>query len=306
MYMDSLLYYKALADETRIRLLNLLMHHELNVNEIVMVMGMGQPRISRHLKILTDCGLLKSRRDGLWVFYSASKDGRGGHFNDFFNKFIAGDKELNSDYATMKSILEEGLKEKTRFFDSIAPNWDDIKQTIFGDLNISGEILERVNQCDVAADLGCGTGELLPYMKQKAKRVIGVDKSPKMLEEAGHRLASNDRGIELRIGEIEHLPMRDGEADTAVMNMVLHHLPSPDAGIYEAGRVLKSGGSLIIVDLEKHQNEEMRKNYEHRWLGFTRKNIERWLGAGGFSPREFMQYDVRNGLKINLYVSEKE
>jgi len=206
----------------------------------------------------------------------------------------------------MKGILEEGLKEKTRFFDSIASNWDDIKQNIFGDLNISGEILERIKQCDVAADLGCGTGELLPYMKQKAKRVIGVDKSPKMLEEAERRLASNGKGIELRIGEIEHLPMRDGEADTAVINMVLHHLPSPDAGIYEAGRVLKSGGSLIIVDLEKHQNEEMRKNYEHRWLGFTRKNIERWLGAGGFTPREFVQYDVRNGLKINLYVSEKE
>ena len=304
--MDSVLYYKALADVTRIRLLNLLIHHELNVNEIVTVMKMGQSRISRHLKILTDCGLLKSRRDGLWVFYSAGKEGRGGHFNEFFHKFIEGDSELNSDYAVMKGILEEGLKEKTRFFDSIASNWDDIKQNIFGDLNISGEILERIKQCDVAADLGCGTGELLPYMKQKAKRVIGVDKSPKMLEEAEHRLASNGKGIELRIGEIEHLPMRDGEADTAVINMVLHHLPSPDAGIYEAGRVLKSGGSLIIVDLEKHQNEEMRKNYEHRWLGFTRRNIERWLGTGGFIPREFVQYDVRNGLKINLYVSEKE
>jgi ubiquinone/menaquinone biosynthesis C-methylase UbiE len=304
--MDTVLYYKALADETRIRLLNLLMHHELNVNEIVSVMGMGQPRISRHLKILTDCGLLKSRRDGLWVFYSASTDGHGSQFNEFFNKFIAVDYELNSDYTVMKGILEEGLREKTRFFDSIASNWDDIKQSIFGELNISGEILERMKQCDVAADLGCGTGELLPYIKQKAKRVIGVDKSPKMLEEAEHRLASNGRGIELRIGEIEHLPMRDGEADSAVINMVLHHLPSPDAGIYEAGRVLKSGGSLIIVDLEKHQNEEMRKNYEHRWLGFTRKNIERWLVAGGFAPREFVQFDVRNGLKINLYVSEKE
>ncbi len=303
--MDSVLYFKAVADVTRIRLLNLLIHNELNVNEIVTVMNMGQSRISRHLKILTDCGLLKSRRDGLWVFYSASKEGRGGNFNEFFHKFIADDSELNSDYAVMKGILDEGLKEKTRFFDSIASNWDDIKQTIFGDLNISGEILERIQQCDVAADLGCGTGELLPYMKQKAKRVIGVDKSPRMLEEAQNRLASNGKGIELRIGEIEHLPMRDSEADTAVINMVLHHLPSPDAGIYEAGRVLKKGGSLIIVDLEKHQNEEMRKKYEHRWLGFTRKNIERWLGAGGFTPREFVQYDVRNGLKINLYVSEK-
>ncbi|TFH42168.1 MAG: methyltransferase domain-containing protein, partial [Chrysiogenales bacterium] len=95
------------------------------------------------------------------------------------------------------------------------------------------------------------------------------------------------------------------EANTAVINMVLHHIPSPDAGIKEAARVLKSGGSLIIVDLDKHQNEEMRSKYEHRWLGFTRKNIERWLTSGGFTIGEFIQYDMKNGLKINLYQSVK-
>jgi ubiquinone/menaquinone biosynthesis C-methylase UbiE/DNA-binding transcriptional ArsR family regulator len=304
--METVQYYKALADETRLRLLNLLIRHELNVNEIVSVMGMGQPRISRHLKILTDCGLLKYRRDGLWVFYSASREGQGGRFNELFQVFIAGDSELNSDYAVMQGILEEGMKEKTRFFDSIASDWDDIKQGIFGTVNISEEIVGRIKNCNIAADLGCGTGELLIPIKQKAKQVIGVDKSPKMLEEAEHKLASNGRGIELRIGEMEHLPMRDQEADVAIINMVLHYLPSPDSSIFEAGRVLKKGGSLILVDLDKHQNEEMRKKYEHRWLGFTRKNIERWLSAGGFLPREFIQYDARDGLKINLFVSVKQ
>lgn len=305
MYMDAVQYYKALADETRLRLLNLLLRHELNVNEIVAVMDMGQPRISRHLKILTDCGLLKYRRDGLWIFYSAASEGRGGSFNELFKEFIANDNELLSDYTAMKGILDEGLKERTRFFDSIAPEWDDIKQGIFGTINISEEIVERMVNCNVAADLGCGTGELLIPMKKKARMVIGVDKSPKMLEESAHRLASNGKGIELRIGEMEHLPMRDQEADAAVINMVLHHLPSPDSCIAEAGRVIKKGGSLIIVDLDKHTNEEMRKKYEHRWLGFTRKNIERWLVAGGFAPCEFFQFEVREGLKINLFVSEK-
>jgi ubiquinone/menaquinone biosynthesis C-methylase UbiE/DNA-binding transcriptional ArsR family regulator len=304
--METVQYYKALADETRLRLLNLLLRHELNVNEIVTVMGMGQPRISRHLKILTDCGLLKYRRDGLWVFYSASREGQGGRFNELFQDFVVGDSELNSDYLAMKGILEEGMKEKTRFFDSIASDWDDIKKGIFGTINISEEIVGRITYCNIAADLGCGTGELLIPIRQKAKHVIGVDKSPKMLEEAEHRLASNGKGIELRIGEMEHLPMRDQEADVAVINMVLHHLPSPDSSILEAGRVLKKGGSLIIVDLEKHQNEEMRKKYEHRWLGFTRKNIERWLSVGGFQPQEFVQYDARDGLKIDLFVSVKQ
>lgn len=304
--MEAVQYYKALADETRLRLLNLLLRHELNVNEIVNAMGMGQPRISRHLKILTDCGLLKYRRDGLWVFYSASREGQGGRFNKLFQDFIEGDNDVKQDYAKMKLILEEGMREKTRFFDSIASDWDDIKRGIFGTVNISDEIVERIANCDIAADLGCGTGELLLPIKKKAKRVIGVDKSPKMLEEAEHRLASNGKGIELRIGEMEHLPMRDQEADVAVINMVLHHLPSPDSSILEAGRVLKKGGSLIIVDLEKHQNEEMRRKFGHRWLGFTKKNIERWLLAGGFAPEEYVQYDAMDGLRIDLFVSVKQ
>ncbi|OHD63301.1 MAG: ArsR family transcriptional regulator [Spirochaetes bacterium RBG_13_51_14] len=304
--MESVGYFKALADQTRLRLLNLLLRHELSVNEIVSVMGMGQSRISRHLKILTDCGLLKSRRDGLWVFYSACREGRGASFNDLVREFIAGDTDLAVDYAMMEGILKEERREKTRFFDSIASDWDKIKQDIVGGLDISKEIMDRIARCGVAVDLGCGTGELLPIIRQKAKKVIGVDKSPKMLEEAERRLAANSRGIELRIGEIEHLPMRDREADAAVFNMVLHHLSSPDAGIDEAGRVLKSGGSLIIVDLDKHQDEEMRKKYDHRWLGFTRRNVERWLSDGGFTMDEFAQFDVKRGLKINLYVSVKK
>ncbi len=303
--MEAVQFYKALADETRLRLLNLLLRHELNVNEITAAMGMGQSRISRHLKILTESGLLKSRRDGLWAFYSVNREGRGGRFNELFEGFVAGDADLAGDYGSMKKVLEEGMKEKTRFFDSIARDWTGIRQTLFGDLNISDEIAERIESCGVAADLGCGNGELLPYIRRKAKRVIGVDKSPKMLEEAERRLAANGRGIELRIGEIEHLPMRDMEADAAVINMVLHHLPAPDAGIMEAARVLKHGGSLVIVDLDKHQDEELRKKHEHRWLGFSRKSMERWLAAGGLKLADFAQFDAGNGLKIDLYVSKK-
>ncbi len=304
--METVVYYKALADETRLRLLNLLHRYELNVNEIVSAMGMKQSRISRHLKILTDCGLLKSRRDGLWAFYSASREGRGGRFNELFRIFLNDDPELVADYEVMKDVIEEGMKEKTRFFDSIASDWDDIKHGIFGELDISGEIAAMVPHCAVAADLGCGTGALLPAIRKKARSVIGVDKSPKMLEEAAHRLAQNGKGIELRIGEIEHLPMRDNEVDAAVINMVLHHLPSPDAGIHEAARVLRKGGALVIVDLEKHQNEEMRRRYDHRWLGFTRKNMERWLSAGGFSVQSFKQYNMENGLKIDIYLSTRK
>ena len=304
--MEAVQYYKALADETRLRLLNLLLRHELNVNEIVSVMDMGQSRVSRHLKILTDCGLLKSRRDGLCVFYSAAGEGRGGRFNEQFREFLAADEELARDYTGMKSVLDEGFREKARFFDSMAPDWNGVRRAIIGDLDISSEITGRLGKCGVAADLGCGTGELLPLLRLKAKLVIGVDKSPRMLEEAEKRLAQNGKGIELRIGEMEHLPMRDRETDAAVINMVLHYLESPAAAVQEAGRVLAGGGTLIVVDLDKHQNEEMRKKYEHRWLGFPRKTVERWLSDAGFMPVEFAQFDAQGDLTINMFVSAKK
>jgi ubiquinone/menaquinone biosynthesis C-methylase UbiE len=304
--MQLALYFKALADATRLRLLYILYNHELNVNEIVSIMGMGQSRISRHLKILTDCGLLKYRRDGLWVFYHAENEGRGGELLGRLADFIQSDDDLRNDYEQLSNLIEEGYRQRTRFFDSIAPDWNDIKQSIFGEFNISEAIVQKIGSCDVAADLGCGTGELLPYMKNKAAKVIGIDKSPKMLEMAGRRPSLNGKGFELRIGEIEHLPMRDNEANTAVINMVLHHLPSPEKAILEAGRVVKDGGALIIADLDKHRNEQMRTKYSHRWLGFTRKNIERWLSDAGFIVSEFSQFEVRNGLKIDLYVSIKK
>jgi len=303
--MHPVAYFKALADITRLRVLNLLMRHELNVNEIVSLMEMSQSRISRHLKILTDCGLLKYRRDGLWSFYSAGKEGGGASLLGCLSDFIFSDRELSEDYERLRGVIEERYRQKAGFFDTLADDWDEIKHAIFGDFNISGAVSERIGRCDVAADLGCGTGELLPYIKQKAKKVIGVDKSPGMLEQAQRNVKLNGRGIELRIGEIEHLPMRDNEADVAVINMVLHHLLSPDAAIAEAARVLKNGGSLVIVDLDKHQNEQMREKYGHRWLGFRRKQVERWLSDAGFIVSEFAQFDAQKGLKIDLYVSEK-
>ncbi len=304
--MQLALYFKALADATRLRLLNILFNHELNVNEIVSVMGMGQSRISRHLKILTDCGLLKYRRDGLWAFYRAENEGRGGYLLACLADFIKSDDELSADYEQLSNLIEEGYKQRARFFDSIAPDWNDIKQSILGDFNISEAIVERIGACDVAADLGCGTGELLPYIKNKAAKVIGVDKSPKMLEMAGRRLSVNGKGIELRIGEIEHLPMRDNETNAAIINMVLHYLPSPEKAILEAGRVVTKGGALIIADLDKHRDEQMRTKYSHRWLGFAKKSIERWLSDAGFLISEFSQFEVKNGLKIDLYVSVKK
>ncbi len=294
-------YFKALSDETRLRLFNLLWHHELSVNEIVSLMGMGQSRISRHLKILSDSGLLTSRRDGLWVFYRAQRNGNAGGITDKLEEIVRGDTDLRDDLERLGRMLSDQASEKTRFFDSLAPRWDVVKAEIVGEVDLTREIVSCLSPCSVASDLGCGTGELLLDLKSVAEKVIGVDRSPRMLEEARKRLGKASDGIELRIGEIEHLPMREGESDAAVANMVLHHLSSPRECIREMARVVRGGGVLIIADLDKHENEEMRRRFGHRWLGFDRKEMERWLVDAGFRVLEVRMYPARNGLAIALF-----
>jgi len=303
--MSLIAYFKSLSDETRLRMFNLLMHHELNVNEIVMAMGMGQSRISRHLKILTDSGLLSSRRDGLWVFYRAAENGKGRAFIDALGYFLETDEELVADLAALRNMIQERSFEKTSFFNAIAPDWDDIKSEILGDMDVVSILGTMVKKGDVAADLGCGTGDLLLALHEQGARVMGVDKSPMMLDITRKRFAEKGINADLRIGELEHLPMRDGEADLAVINMVLHYLPSPRHVIAETARVLNTASKLVIIDLEKHTNEEMRRKYEHRWLGFDRDEMTRWLTEGGFALEDVKNFSAKQGMIVNIFVAKK-
>jgi ArsR family transcriptional regulator len=299
-------YFKALSDDTRLRLLNLLVNHELSVNEITDILNMGQSRISRHLKILTDCGLLVSRRDGLWVFYSASKEGPGREFIISISGFLKNDYDLKIDLSRMEWIIEDRLKKKKKFFDSIANRWDRMKKEILGDLDITSEILSRIENIESVVDLGCGTGELLLELSHRAEKVIGIDQSPKMLEEVKTRFSENGNNLDLRIGTIEQLPVKDEEADLVVLNMVLHHLTSPFNGLAEANRILKYNSQLIVIDLEKHKNEEMRSSYGHRWLGFPQPEIKNWLKKAGFTIKETAEYRVNLDMKVCLYLAVKE
>ncbi len=303
--MEAIKYFKALSDKTRLRLLNLLIRHELNVNEITNILGMGQSRISRHLKILTDCGLLSQRRDGLWVFYRAAPEGEGREFINSMENILRKDQDLKIDLSRLEWVIEEFEKNKTKYFDAIAPDWDKLKKNIFGNFNITKEIVSKLDMYHTAADLGCGTGELLAALNNKADKIIGIDKSSKMLEEVKQRLPRGENKYDLRLGKIEHLPMKENEADLAVINMVLHHLPSPFNGIAEANRILKTGGTLIIADIKKHDNEDMRRIYGHRWLGFSDNEIDNWLFNAGFEIKISSQYNVENNMKINLYFAEK-
>ena len=298
-------FFKALSDATRLRIFGLLLAEELNVNEIIAALAMGQSRVSRHLKILADSGLVKSRRDGLWVYYSAVEAGPGRSFIGAVRPWVEKEESLSRDLARIRQVRKESARETSRFFDSVAVDWEAMKRNILGRLDLDIVVLEKMEKCRVAVDLGCGTGGLLPVLRKEADLVIGVDNSRKMLKTALNRFPP-EQGYDLRIGEMEHLPLRDGEADFVLMSLVLHHLSSPFVGIGEANRILKSGGMFMIIDLGKHENEVLRKKYGDRWLGFRTGEIAKWLSAAGFRLKEKEQFGLNKGLKAELFLAVKQ
>jgi ArsR family transcriptional regulator len=288
--------FKALADETRLRIVRLLTRFELNVGEIVTVLGMGQPRISRHLRILVESGLLGARRDGLWAFYSAARsdllDALAPHLSE------CGPPE---DFTRAAAALNARNTETRRFFNAIAPDWQAMRREVLGDLDLEGLIVSLLPESRCAADLGCGPGGLLAALSAKAGRLIGVDVSPAMLDLARANPAL--AGASLRVGELEHLPLADGEAGAAVMSLALHHLSDPAAAIREARRVLGPGGTLVVADYLKHESEVMRSRFGDRWLGFDVKEVSGWLESAGFQLMQIEIKPVNLGLEIGLYVA---
>lgn len=308
----ALQYFKALSDETRLRLMHVLNRHELSVNELVTILEMGQSRVSRHLKILTSAGLLTSRRDGLWVFYSAAPDGDGRNFLDAIAPFITADMVLQADLDMAQKMIEERALKTRQFFNAIAEDWDELNREVLGGFDLAAVVAQSMPQsssssiqaCNVAVDLGCGTGSVLDRMLEHSREVIGVDGSPRMLELARRRFVEGADRVSLRIGELDHLPLRDAEADFACINMVLHHLSDPQAALTEIRRVLRTGGLLFVADFDQHGNERMRTEYGDRWLGFEREHLTHMLNDAGFTVASSQKQSVEKSLALHLILAQ--
>ncbi|EPR41950.1 transcriptional regulator, ArsR family [Desulfovibrio sp. X2] len=318
--MSIVQYNKALADPTRVRLAAMLLRHELNVGELVEILGLPQSSVSHHLRILAEAGLAEARRDGLWAFYRAVRTGPGAAFLAALAPFLGGGDragadadasesagEFTADLAAAARVLEARRDAARRFFDAHAPDWPELLAEVLGGYDLTARIRELMPDCGTAADLGCGTGLMLPVLHEKAATVIGVDHSPAMLARARERLreAAGRGGADpswtsLRVGELEHLPLRDAEADCALLCMALHHLAEPAAGLAEAGRVLAPGGCLLLVDFAKHEREAMRTRHGDLWLGFSLEELGAWCAAGGLTVADSREEPLPGGLDLRF------
>ncbi len=279
-------FFKALADPSRLRLAAILTSGEFTVQELTRILDMGQSRISRHLKILVEAGILSLKRQGTWSYY------RIGNATPFFNsirelleKEFDDLPERGRDLAAVAEILEARRQRSQDFFDRHARQWDDLVRTLLPVPEYYQQLVGMLPENASVVEIGLGTGGLLPALAAKSARVIGVDHSPAMLEEARRRLElAGLSGIELLLGEMGHLPLPDHSMDCALLNMVLHHAAEPVRVLHEIRRVLADKGLLLMADLARHEREVAREQLADQWLGFEEEELRGWLANAGFCP----------------------
>src|SRR5688572_13468200 len=278
-------HMSALADPTRCRILLLLEQRELTVSELCAVLQIPQSSISRHLKTLADDDWVASRRDGTSRFYSMpldDLDSGASRLWPLIREQVAATSAAGQDERRLRGVLTRRRAKSQEFFASAAGGWDRLRGELFGDTFFLWAVLGLIDPDLVVGDLGCGTGQLTETVAPYVKRVVAVDSSPDMLDAARLRLGGA-RNVDLRQGEIESLPIQNGELDAAMLSLVLHYSPSPARALAEVGRAIRPGGRALVVDMLPHDRQEYQQQMGHVWLGFSEKQIGRFLTGAGFA-----------------------
>jgi ArsR family transcriptional regulator len=258
--------------------------HELTVSELAQVLQLPQPTVSRHLKTLTDEGWLVVRADGTsrrYALAGAQLEAGAQELWGVVRGQVAATPAARHDAERLRAVLAARRTKSRAFFSSAAGEWDRLRAELFGERVELVALLGLLDPGLVVGDLGCGTGAMTAALAPFVRRVVAVDASAEMLGAARDRLAGA-ANVELRAGEVEALPVADGELDAALLVLVLHHLAEPRAALAEAARALRPGGRLIVVDMLPHGRAEYRQAMGHVWQGVGEAELGRWLDDAGF------------------------
>lgn len=278
--------FKALADPTRLRILRVLDGAELHVNELVDVLGLPQPTVSRHLGVLLRARLLTRRRDGLWTFYglAAETPGLGDGLGAALRTRLRSLPDDADDAARLAACLEARERTSREFYARAASTWDRLRAGLDVE-GLHGRLLAGMLAGDlVLVDAGTGTGALLPVLAPAARRLLGVDRSSEMLAEAGRRAAALGlRQVVLLRADLDELPFASASVDGVASCFALHHAARPAAVIVEFARIVRPGGRVVVSDLVQHGEEWMRTELAHAWLGFEPQRVAGWFADAGLA-----------------------
>jgi len=278
---------RAAGDPTRLRLLLLLRQAELTVSELIEIVGQSQPRVSRHLKLLGEAGLVERFKEGSWVFCRAADRGTGAELGAAIAA-LADPALQEADKARLAHVRKARADEAAAYFKSNAAEWERIRALHAPEAAVEDAIARHLTAATIEnfLDAGTGTGRMLELIAPHARRAVGIDVSPDMLAIARDRLLREGiRNAQVRLGDIFRLPFPNSSAgsgfDVVLIHQVLHYLDDPGAAVAEAARVMAPGARLLIADFAPHKEEFLRDEFAHRRLGFSDREVEGWFAAAG-------------------------
>jgi DNA-binding transcriptional ArsR family regulator len=308
---------KAVAEPTRLRLLALLTRAELTVTEITQVLQQSQPRVSRHLKLMVEAGLLKRFPEGTWVFYRLAEDGEAAGLGRAITALIhTDDPVLAEDAARLEQIRKARAEDAAAYFSENAARWDEIRALHLPEADVEAAMVEVLDGQPIGTllDLGTGTGRILEVLSPRAERSIGIDMSHEMLGIARANLErAGLANAQVRYGNIMRLdPGALGvvpAADVAILHHVLHFFEHPQEAVIQAARLLRPGGRMLIADFAPHGLEQLREKHAHRRLGFADTEVQAWADAAGLdlaATRDLPPGGNAQGrLTVKLWLLEK-
>ena len=300
--------FRAVGEETRLRIMAHLLRGELTVTELTQILGQSQPRVSRHLKILSDAGLVERYREGSWMFYRAGKGGerRIGAVNELLADLGASeDRLIARDRDRFNQSRAARDKLASAYFEKNAGDWNEVRRLHLPESDIEARMRALVGErkAELFVDLGTGTGRMLELFADRYGQGLGFDLSREMLAVARANLErAGVAHAQVRHGDIFSAPVESGSADLVCLHQVLHYLAEPDAAVREAARLLKPGGRLLIADFAPHELEFLREEHAHRRLGFSDDEVKSWRRDAGLDLLASEALSPKSGEKQKLTV----
>lgn len=279
---------KAAAEPTRLRLLALCAHGELTVTELTQILGQSQPRVSRHLKLLCEAGLLERYREGIWAYYRLAERGPTAELaRTLVDALPADDSGLVLDLERLESIRDSRRTAAARYFSENAGRWHEIRSLHVPEAEVEQALLTLLPETGVQdlLDVGTGTGRMLELFGPRVGRALGIDSSREMLAVARVNLEKAGlRNCQVRLGDMYQLALPGQSQDAVIFHQVLHFAEDPAEALAEAARLLRPAGTLLVVDFARHELEALRTDHAHRRLGFEAGEVEGWMAKAGLNP----------------------
>lgn len=282
---------KAAAEPTRLRLIALLSQGELTVTELTEILAQSQPRVSRHLKLMVEAGLLERVKEGTWAFYRLARGELAAQLARSLLALLPGeDPGLRLDRSRLARVKKARADAAAAYFRENAARWDEIRRLYADEREVEAALLRAAgngHRIREFLDIGTGTGKILALFGPTIDHGLGIDMSREMLALARANLeAAALANCDVRLGDMYGLPLADHSADAAVLHQVLHYADDPAAAIGEAARVLRPGGRLMIADFAPHELEYLRAEHAHRRLGFSDDEVMSWFINAGLVPAQ--------------------